>query len=223
MTKKTLQLLATVALVTGMGLVSATTAHAADNTANVTTTGNVTLTADDGEEGGGGNAGGIVLKKTPWITVPSSKINGSDQTIAATVDSALSSGDGNGAVQVVNAGHKSSWKVQLANTVFTDPDSKDVMNASTLDFGAATLKAVDDTANATTAPSLVNQGLSLNTGSATQNQDVVGATYTTDSKEGVGTFNTTYSGAKLNLKAGNVAGNYQSTLTWTLTNTPATS
>lgn len=222
MTKKTLQLLATVALVTGMGWASATTAHAADDTGTATTSGNVTLTADDGEEGGG-NAGGIILKSTPWITVPSSKINGSDQTIDATVDSALSNGDGKGTVQVVNAGHKSSWKVQLANTVFTDPESKDVMNASTLNFGAATVQAVGDTENATTAPSLVNQGLSLNTGSATQNQDVVGATYTAASKEGVGTFNTTYSGAKLNLKAGNVAGNYQSTLTWTLTNTPATS
>lgn len=219
MTKKTLQLLATVALVTGMGLASATTAHAADtdNTGTATTSGNVTLTAGDGEEGGG-NAGGINLKSAPWINIPSTEINGKYQEIPAYVNTSDTlSKDYNGQVQVVNPGKKSDWNVQVQADKFTTADGKDALNASTLVLSGVKV-AANEANNAGLAPSLVNN-LTFNTGDATANQTVVAADYATN-KEGVGTWNTTYAGATLNLSAGNVAGEYKSNLTWTLTNTP---
>lgn len=219
MTKKTLQLLASVALVAGMGFASITTASADTSTGTASTTGNVSLTAGETDPENPGDAGGITLKAVPFITVPATEIDGTDQEIAATVDATAKSGDKAGKVQVVNAGHKSDWTVQVASTAFKS--DADTMNASTLTMGTATV-APEATDNTTTLPSLVNSAISFNTGEDNANQDVVGATYDTDTKEGVGTFNTTYAGTKLNLKAGNVAGDYASTLTWTLTNTPST-
>lgn len=214
MTKKTLQLLASVALVAGMGMASVTTAHAADSTTGTAeTTGNVTLTADDGEEGGN-NAGGIVLKEAPWITMPSTEINGEDQTVAATVDASKNGGGNDGKLQVVNAGHKSNWNVQVGATAFASGD--DTLGASTLTLSGGKVASV----GTSTLPSSVSTALTFNGGSVTPNQDVVGATYNANTKEGVGTFDTTYTGGQLDLKAGNVAGAYESTITWTLTNTP---
>ncbi|KJW12946.1 WxL domain-containing protein [Levilactobacillus spicheri] len=211
MTKKTLQLLATVALVTGMGLASATTAHAADTTGGTaTTSGNVALTADGDE---GGSTGGVKLAAAPNVSVPETKMDGGDQTIKGFVSSAALGETNDGVVTAINAGHKTDWQVQVASSPFVS--GSDTMNASTL-----VMTGTDATTTGTgVAPSTLNQAITFNTGSATPNQNVMTADYT-NKGEGVGTWSMNYSGATLNLKAGNVAGNYASTLTWTLTNTP---
>ncbi|WP_056963552.1 WxL domain-containing protein [Levilactobacillus spicheri] len=210
MTKKTLQLLATVALVTGMGLASATTAHAADTTGTATTSGNVALTAE-GDEGGA--TGGVKLAAAPNVSLPDTQMNGGDQTIEGFVSAAALGKANDGVVTAINAGHKTDWQVQVASSPFVS--GSDTMNASTL---------VMTGTNATTtgtgvAPSTLNKAITFNTGSTTPNQNVMTADYT-NKGEGVGTWSMNYSGATLSLKAGNVAGNYASTLTWTLTNTP---
>ncbi|MCW3778998.1 WxL domain-containing protein [Levilactobacillus namurensis] len=216
MTKKTRQLLASVVLIAGIGLTSVTTAHAADEgTASTTqsTTGNVTLTAGEDPENPG--AGGVTLKAAPYVTVPSTEIDGKDQTISGTIDAGAHTGTNDGKLTVVNAGHKTSWDVQVAAEKFASSDG-DIIGGSTLTLSGGKVVA----AGTSQLPSDLSTSLIFNTGSATANQKVIGATYNAESKEGVGSFDTTYDTAKLDLKAGNVAGDYQSTLTWTLTNTP---
>lgn len=217
MTKKTLQLLASVAVVAGLGFTGVTANADSTTSTGTTTTGNVTLTAGTTDpDNPGGDAGGINLKTVPYVNVPSTAITGSDQSVTGTVSATESGTSNDGVVQVVNPGHKSDWTVQVAATAFKSSD--DTMNASTLVLGTPTI-ANADTDGTGVAPSTLNQAITFNTGETTANQNVEAADYSTN-KEGVGTWNTTYSGATLNLKAGNVAGAYQSTLTWTLTNTP---
>lgn len=208
MTKKTLQLLATVAAVAGMSF-AATTAHAAADSASSTTTAKVTLEAGsvDPEKP---SAGGIELVSAPNLVFENVTLDGATtQTTKQT-----------GAVDPVvikNPGVASGWNVTVANTAFgTEADGAgDTIKAGTMTLTSTTPTTTNtdttDTANTPTA-----QTVELPTEGTTA-KPVASAAL----KAGVGTWNVNYSNAALTVPANNVAEAYTSNLTWTLTNAPA--
>lgn len=242
MTKKTLQLLASAALVAGLGFTTVT-ANAATTDAqsgNVSTTAKVTLnagdssTGDNGDSDGGNVAGALAITSAPDVTFGTGTLDG---TTATTLDGTIANGadshDTNaaaGAVTVVDPGTASGWNVQVSNTAMindlnSDTDkTNDVSGAAasiaggSFTYGGAILTgstdgnaAVQDTSTGSNSATSVKFDTA-----GTPNQNIFHA----DKGDGVGTWANTYKTASLVVPAGNAAGSYTSTLTWTLTNTP---
>lgn len=235
MTKKTLQLLASAALVAGLGFTTVT-ANAATTDAqsgNVSTTAKVTLnpgdssTGDNGDGDGGNVAGALAITSAPDVNFGTGTLDGSTATtLDGTITNGADSHDKNaagGAVTVVDPGTASGWNVQVSNTQMVN-DDKDATGAAasiaggSFTYGEAALtgsttanKAVQDTSTGSNSATSVKFDTA-----GTDNQNIFHA----DKGNGVGTWANTYKTASLVVPAGNAAGSYTSTLTWTLTNTP---
>ncbi|MFB9769011.1 WxL domain-containing protein [Lactiplantibacillus modestisalitolerans] len=114
------------------------------------------------------------------------------------------------AIKVTNPGNTDGWQVSVSRTGFTTTDAQ-ALKGELLKFGTAAVTP-DDDQNASTRPTA--HEITIN--NAPQ------AILTANAKEGIGKFTATHANDQITLvvPAGNVAGAYKSTLTWTLANTP---
>lgn len=114
-----------------------------------------------------------------------------------------------GSTKVTNPGNEDGWDVQVAATEFKDGDK--VLQAAALTFDQAAVQA-DDSANVSKLPT--SSKVTLNS----SGQSIL----TAQSGDGIGKFTATHAADKVSLlvPAGNSAGKYQATLTWTLANAP---
>jgi len=234
MTKKTLQLIATVALAAGFGFTTVT-ANADDTTTTpdpTTTHATVGLTAANG-----GGAGSIKLVAAPDITFgdkdstaadKSATITGAKQSInalsfttVAAKDNPLENLDSSD-IAVVNAGSEDPWTVtvQAADFVKTGDTSTKLLGAKIHFDGAAVTQnnPIDGTnlGDATVKPAEANNA-TVTAGSA--GETILSAT----AGNGIGTWmNRLTTNTNLEIAGGNVAGSYTSELTWTIGDTPST-
>ncbi|RRK10255.1 WxL domain-containing protein [Lactiplantibacillus garii] len=168
-------------------------AQAADNSKE--TTAKIELSQDEENKD-------ITLDQVPGVDLGSHVNQNATKTYTAdAVD---------GAIKVTNPGNTDGWKVQVAGTDFKDGDK--VLRGAKLTFANGKTTA-DDTENASDLPT--SDTITVNT----NNQSIVTAAV----NEGIGEFTTTHDKADVSLlvPAGNSAGAYKSTLTWTLSNAPS--
>lgn len=132
---------------------------------------------------------------------PNGKMNGSYTAMTSS-----------GPLEVSNPGLATGWNVQLKNTPFTDA-AGDSLDGAVLSLGNASVEAAN-TGNPSAEPMASNQTLS----GGGINQVVLNAV----AKGGLGIWDADYSPAKISLSvpAGQIAGDYSSTLTWQLSDTP---
>lgn len=147
-----------------------------------------------------GNKNTITLDKAPSIDFGSKQIT----STGAKFDTAVSIAD---VLQVSNPGVDSGWSVSLAASAFTG-------NGKTLKGATFTLKAGTPDLNNTNSAKATPDDYS-NVAGAGQAGTVLSAA---DGTQGVGVNTDTYdkANASLDVPAGNVAGDYTATLTWTL-------
>jgi len=227
MTKKTLQLLASAALVAGLGFTTITAnADATSGTGDVSTTAKVTLDSkgagDNGDGDGGNVAGSLAITSAPDVVFDGGTLDGKTALdLNGTITNGKDSHDQTaaaGAVTVVDPGTASGWKVQVANSAMANDVTGSTgaaaqIQGGTINYTGAVLASKDSGADAGVA--LDSDSISLNTeGTAAKN------VYNAKKGSGVGTWTDTFSKANLTVPAGNAKGSYTSTLTWTLTNTP---
>lgn len=173
--------------------------NAAAISAGETTTAKVSLTQDPDAK--------LALTKAPTIEFESSKIGADALHLKATsVDDDIT---------VENPGLANGWQVSVASSSFTSSSSTTLTGAE-LKFAAGTVYA--DDGNPSTAPksSAVTLGGKDNpTGTSSLIFDAVQGA-------GLGTWYNKHalSDVTLDIPAGNVAGDYSSDLTWTLTDAP---
>lgn len=233
MTKKTLQLIATVALAAGFGFTTVTAN--ADDTATTpdptTTHATVGLTAANG-----GGAGSIKLvaapdiqfgdanatdKKSATITGAKQSIKALSFTTVAAKDNPLENLDSSD-IAVVNAGSEDPWTVtvQAADFVKDGDTSTKLLGAKIhFDGNAVTQNNPIEGTNlgdATVKPAEANNA-TVTAGNA--GETILSAT----AGNGIGTWmNRLTTDTNLEIAGGNVAGSYTSELTWTIGDTPST-
>lgn len=180
------------AVSTGVGV-----ANAADITAdNNTTTATVGLEDDADAK--------IQLTKAPSFDFGSEKIGGDP------MDLKINSVDD--PITVVNPGKNSGWNVTVKGSNFVGSDGTTELKGALLTLNGVVSPA--DTGNQSVAPT---------TGSVVvSDQDA--PIFTAAANAGLGTWLNTYTAgdnsANLHIPAGNTAGSYTSTLTWTLADAP---
>jgi len=232
MTKKTLQLIATVALAAGFGFTTVTAN--ADDTNSQSTDASVTLTPGDGT---GTHDGAVSLTAAPDLAFGTHKVTGKADNFDITSGSGITTNNGStnkdakgGAVEVVNSGSDAGWNVTVAASDFTD--KTDPSNVKTLLGATIDLKGTPETDNADVDGKTDNTLKPATIGIAAAG---VGATTTVTPGEanavpvltaaagnGYGTWRNQINDATLNIAGGNAAGTYSSSLTWTIANTPST-
>ncbi|MFC6202640.1 WxL domain-containing protein [Lactiplantibacillus nangangensis] len=167
--------------------------NAAEITSGGTTTATVGLEQDPSAQ--------LALTKAPTIEFGSEKIGAGELHLKATsVDDDIT---------VENPGLADGWQVTVAGTQFTSSSSKTLTGAE-LKFAEGTVAAVGENSSEAPASSAVTvAGDDSTIFSASQNA-------------GLGTWGNKHelSDVTLDIPAGNVAGTYTSTLTWTLTSAP---
>ncbi|AVK63994.1 cell surface protein [Lactobacillus sp. CBA3606] len=186
-------LLAGISLMTVLPLA----AQAADTTTSKDTTAEIELTQDETKKD-------ITLDSAPDIDLGTNTNNLATQTYTANAVTGLA--------QVTNPGNTDGWHVDVKGTSFTTSDSKSTLRGAALSLNSGQVEA-EDSSNASTAPTA--QNVTVNS----ENQSILSA----DAGEGIGVFTMTHDkdNVSLNVPAGNAAGAYKSTLTWTLTNAPS--
>ncbi|WP_225893645.1 WxL domain-containing protein [Levilactobacillus wangkuiensis] len=132
---------------------------------------------------------------------PNGKVNGN--YFSTTVDNPL---------EVSNPGVATGWSVQLKNTPFTDT-AGDTLNGAVLSLGDASVDAANEGNPSATPIATISP---LEGGSINQ------LVFAAEAKGGLGVWDATYAPAKVNLTvpAGQLPGDYTSTLTWQLSETP---
>ncbi|MFC6275478.1 WxL domain-containing protein [Levilactobacillus tangyuanensis] len=206
MTKKTLQLMATLALAAGIGF-SGVTAHAAEGEtpAPGTTTTQATVELKPGD-GGTGGVGSISLEKAPGASF-SDKLNGTTQVLgdaAFTEDSLVVNDKGSG----------TGWTVHVNSSAFKDTDNGSVMKASEMAFLTPVVGTVTGEDSASGHPTASGDIKFASQGS----EDML--VFSAAKDAGVGQWAAKYTKPQFTVAGGNKAGNYASTLTWTLSNAP---
>lgn len=224
MFKKTLGFVAVAAALTGLGLASTTTANAAvdANATSGTTDANVNLTADTN------GAGGVSLVQVPTFTFADKVLTGTADHTGLDVANNL---------VVKNGGTTTGWKVTVsADAMHDETNTEQLLDGGSYDVksdstdGQALAVGSDyttaDTTNSTKATissatatdKSTFYGLHMNTGAVMTAQPVMSAV----AGQGIGTFSANFGKeSQLNIPASAVAGKYESTLTWALSNTPA--
>jgi len=184
--------IASVALLTALPLA----AHAADENGSTqqATTAEIELTQDPEDKD-------IVLTSVPDLNF-GTKVNSNE---TKTYDATGTLKD----VKVKNPGNVDGWDVQVKRSEFTSDKSS--LKAATLSLKNGEVIA-DDTANASKSPAVTS--IDVNTSAQ--------SLLTAEAGEGIGAFSLKHNNADvtLNIPAGNVAGSYKATLTWTLANAP---
>jgi hypothetical protein len=204
MKKNIFAITAAAALVLNIAATSVTT-FAADTTQTdpSKTTAKANLTTDDGE----GNTAKLSLDSTPNIDFGSQLISADGNTFSsATIDNPL---------QVTNPGLDEGWSVTVASSAFTDGSKKLKGAQFKLNAGTVTNSSAADVSGLASATDFAP--------SADGSSQIVFEAK--DSTVGVGVNKDSFAAtsATLDVPAGNVAGNYTSNLTWTLTDVPAAS
>jgi len=181
---------ATTATSSSSGSSSATTTENTTTSADFTTDPNAAVSMD--------SAPNISFGSNP---APNGKTNGSYVGVSA--DNPL---------EVSNPGVPTGWSIQLKNTPFTDTTG-DTLEGAVLSLGDSTVAAAN-TGNPSAVPTA--SSTPLDGGSA--NQIVLSA----PAKGGLGVWDATYVPNKISLSvpAGQLGGDYTSTLTWQLSVTP---
>jgi len=232
MTKKTaLQLIATVALAAGFIGVSGVSANAATTADSVsentqTTQATVGLTAGTTDPDGP-HSGQISLTSAPDIDFGSTNtikpgllsLNGTFGKSDASTDKTANANS----VTVNNPGVTDTWNVNVSASAFknTDPNVTDSAANAQLIGAQIDFEGALGTTNAAGVgknPAIANQAFTLDASGAATSQSVLHADI---NGYGVGTWTNDFSKATLQVPAGQVAGTYASTLTWTISNTPA--
>lgn len=200
---------------------SASNVFAADTTKNdaPTTTGTIGLNATtDGQPSNGSNDLPVELKSAPSVDFGNKTLNtAADSYTAETVSAPI---------EVLNPGIATPWTVSAEATEFTDSTTNTVLKGAVLTMsnpdvsinnGKATQSAA---ANANTLTFPTTAAITAFSSAATVKDEATGETKT----QGVGTNDATFSkeNVKLDVPAGNVQGSYTSNITWTLTNSVAT-
>ncbi|BDZ29863.1 WxL domain-containing protein [Lactiplantibacillus sp. WILCCON 0030] len=167
--------------------------QAAEVQSGDTTTANVTLTQDPDNKV-------VKLTHAPNIDFGAQPIGTSSLTLhSQTIDDDL---------VVENPGLGAGWTVNVSATPFTD-GSKTLADTK-FNLAAGSVTPVES--NSSAKPNSMEVTL------LTSEQPI----FVADRNAGIGAWKTTYASdqASLNIPAGNVAGSYTSTLTWSLTNAP---
>jgi len=172
-------------------------AQAADTSTKKDTTAEIILNQDE-------TAKDITLEKAPIINLGEHDNDIETATYTAETITDL--------VEVKNPGNISGWHVGVSATPFQTSDSSGTLRGAALTFMQGDVYAVDDN-NASKAPTASE--VTLNTNS----QTILSA----DENEGIGVFDMAHATNQVSLKvpAGNSAGAYKSTMTWTLNNAPS--
>lgn len=228
MTKKTLQLIATVALAAGFGFTTVTAN--ADTTDNQqSTNASVTLTPGSGS---GVHDGAVELTAAPDLAFGSHEVTGKADTFKITPAAGITNGSSStntaakaGDVEVVNSGSDAGWNVTVAASNFTD--SSDTTNVKTLLGATIDLNgtpATDNAAGNTVKPATIGSAAAGATAVTTVTPGAANGVPVLNAaaNNGYGTWQNRISDATLNIAGGNAAGEYSSTLTWTIANTPST-
>jgi hypothetical protein len=116
---------------------------------------------------------------------------------------------GSAPIQVTNPGFTSGWSVSVAASKFTT--GKYDLKGAELTVNVKNIAAADDS-NTSTSPDAPHNVI------ATDDSAVTVLSAATDA--GVGVWNDSWDTVTLSVPAGNVAGDYTSTLTWTLADAP---
>lgn len=173
----------------------------ADDTQTQTTNATAALTQPGTTPGGSDN---LKLESAPTFDFGSQELSGTGNTFneAATVT---------GDLTVNNIGNTSGWNVTVARSEFLDGST--TLKGADLKLEQGTVSATSSD-NTSTAPTTMLADLK-NTSAA--------PVFTAAAGNGIGEWKDVFavSNASLYAPAGNVAGNYTASLTWTLTNAPA--
>ena len=216
--KKTIMMIVTAAAaalalnVAGGSKVSAAT--------NQDTTAKVTLTAGKNSNG----TDGIILKSAPSYDFGSLPL-GTDGNAKTTDGSTTKTIDGVDPVTVENPGIAATWAVSVNMGAFTgnttDDQGKETANDVTLAGATLDITSTGVTNTTTTDASLlpVAKSFTLAGDGKGAAKDILVASKAGSAFQGIGTTNEATS-ATINVPAGNVAGNYKATLTWTLAADP---
>lgn len=146
----------------------------------------------------------ISLDEVPGVNLGSHVNQNSTETYTA--DSIT------GAIKVTNPGNTDGWNVTVATSDYiNNGDSSKTLRGAALTFDSPTVTA-DDAGNISKLPT--SDKVTVN-GNA---QSIL----TAEKSEGIGQFTATHSKDNVSLlvPAGNAAGSYTATLTWTLSNAP---
>lgn len=188
---------------------AATTTDSPNLTSAATTKASIDLTAGD-----------LKIVQAPDIDFGQQQIDATDKTYRATSVTPN--------LQVLNAGHDQDWTVSLQVGDFVSSKGRPLKGGS-LNFVQIDGDDVNSEANHVTstadnmsvAPDGTGTGTTYVAGgdaagifSASQQNSVDGVPV------GIGLWTSTYAKVTLNVLAGNVEGDYSSTLTWTLNNAP---
>ncbi|WP_395321421.1 WxL domain-containing protein [Levilactobacillus parabrevis] len=229
MTKKTLQLIATVALAAGFGFTTVTANADETTTADNTQKTNASVTLTPGT-GTGIHDGAVELTAAPDLTFGTHEVTGKADSFKITPAAGITNGESStnkaakaGDVEVVNSGSDAGWNVTVAATPFTDKtDSSKVLLGSTIALNGT--PATDNGSGVNVKPATIGSAapgaaaVTTVTPGAANAATVLNAT----AGNGYGTWQNRISDASLNIAGGNAAGEYSSTLTWTIANTPST-
>ncbi|BDZ32251.1 WxL domain-containing protein [Lactiplantibacillus sp. WILCCON 0030] len=186
-------------LIAGMSLfaVLPLAAQAADTDTQKDTTAEINLTQDE-------TAKEITLEKAPTINLGEhvNDLASQDYTAEEVTD----------LVEVKNPGNISGWHVGVSATAFQTSGSTGTLRGAALTFKKGTVAAADNN-NASKAPTA--KEVTINT----ESQPILSA----DENEGIGVYDMSHTTDQVSLlvPAGNSAGAYKSTLTWTLSNAPS--
>jgi len=172
-------------------------AQAADTDVQRDTTAEINLTQDQETKD-------ITLEKAPTINLGEhvNKIESATYNADTITD----------LVEVKNPGNTSGWHVGVSATAFQTEAKSSVLRGAALTFEKGKVAALDLN-NASKSPTASR--VTLNTDS----QPILSA----DAEEGIGIFDMSHTTDQVSLlvPAGNAAGAYKSTLTWTLNNAPS--
>ncbi|KRM55832.1 WxL domain-containing protein [Lacticaseibacillus sharpeae] len=163
------------------------------------TTAKITLTAD---KTSGDKSGDLQLVSAPGFDFGSVELKADTDTTA--------DADGDTTLSVLNPGLAEGWGVTAKATEFTGASGK--LSGAVLSL-TTTRDAKTEAEGATSADISKDGSTVLNA--------TFGARKNSDGYVGVGTSNSTAK-AHISVPAGNVTGDYSSTITWTLTADPAT-
>lgn len=146
----------------------------------------------------------IKLTKAPDIHFAEQKITGSAQKAlpADSIDAML---------EVVNPGLISGWNVVVNASPFTSADGKQTLTGAQLSLANGSISSDTD----------VTDGVSQHDLTPLGTDDAL--IFDAAASKGIGTWDLTHdkSNATLDIPSGAVAGDYASTLTWTLVNAPS--
>lgn len=123
-------------------------------------------------------------------------------------------------IVVSNPGLANGWVVNVKASAFEDLNNQKTLKGAELSIAKGTIAATDD-GNESTAPTSNAVVIKNKVSDSNINEDQ--PIFSATQGAGIGTWKNTHAltDVTLDIPAGNVAGDYTSTLTWTLTDAPA--